>query len=109
MEWTVEFTDEFEHWWDSLSEEEQDQIDAKVELLEEHGPSLPGPHADTIVSSRHRNMREWRGKCKGRQLRILYACDPRRAAILLMVETRQETRTGTLGTLRLRMIYLICT
>jgi hypothetical protein len=84
MEWEVEFTDEFEHWWDTLSEEEQDEIDAKVELLEEHGPTLPRPHADAIASSRHGNMRELRGKCKGRQLRVLYAFDPRRAAILLI-------------------------
>jgi hypothetical protein len=84
MEWEVEYTDEFEEWWNGLSEEEQDEIDAKVELLEEHGPTLPRPHADTITSSRHANMKELRGKCKERQLRVLYAFDPRRMAILLI-------------------------
>lgn len=84
MEWEVEFTDEFKIWWDTLSEAEQDEIDAKVELLQEHGPTLPRPHADTIASSRHKNMRELRGKCECRHLRVLYAFDPRRTAILLL-------------------------
>jgi hypothetical protein len=34
--WNVEFTDQFEAWWNSLSEDEQVEIDAKVELLQEH-------------------------------------------------------------------------
>ncbi len=29
MEWEVEFTDEFEHWWNSLSEDEQEDVNAK--------------------------------------------------------------------------------
>ena len=43
MEWRVEFTDEFEVWWNGLSEEEQIVIAAKVELLEKFGPTLPRP------------------------------------------------------------------
>ncbi len=49
MSWEVEFTDEFETWWNSLMEEEQIELDAKVRLLEQHGPVLPRPHADVIV------------------------------------------------------------
>jgi len=36
--WEVEYTDEFEAWWNKLSEEEQAEINTRVELLEEHGP-----------------------------------------------------------------------
>jgi hypothetical protein len=50
--WEVEYTDEFVDWWTSLSEDEQVEIAAKVELLEKHGPTLPRPHADVITSSR---------------------------------------------------------
>jgi hypothetical protein len=82
--WDVEFTNEFEAWWNSLSEDEQVEIGAKVELLEEHGPTLPRPHADVITSSRHSNMKELRGKVKERYLRVLYAFDPKRAALLLI-------------------------
>jgi len=84
MDWEVEFTDEFEGWWNSLSEDEQVEIGAKVELLEEHGPTLPRPHSDVIVSSRHHNMKELRGKVNERHLRVLYAFDPQRTAILLL-------------------------
>lgn len=88
MQWEVEFTDEFETWWNSLSEEEQEEIAAKVELLEEHGPNLGRPHADVITTSRNSNMKELRGKVhvKGRNrfLRVLFAFDPRRAALLLI-------------------------
>ncbi len=84
MSWDVEFTDEFELWWNDLSEQEQDEIDAKVAPLEERGPTLPRPHSDVIHSSRHANMKELRGKVEGRQLRLLYAFDPARVAILLI-------------------------
>jgi hypothetical protein len=56
MEWDVEFTDEFEHWWIALSENEQDSVDQMVRLLQARGPSLGRPHADLIQSSRHANM-----------------------------------------------------
>ena len=84
MAWEVEFTDEFEAWWNSLSVAEQEEIDAKVDLLEERGPTLSRPHADVVVTSRHRNMKELRGKVEERHLRVLFAFDPRRAALLLI-------------------------
>ena len=68
----------------ALSEDEQIEIDAKVELLQEYGPTLPRPHADVIVTSRHSNMKELRGKVEDRQLRVLYAFDPVRTALLLI-------------------------
>ena len=84
VRWEVEYTDEFESWWKSLSENEQVEISAKVELLEEHGPTLPRPHADVITTSRHSNMKELRARVEERQLRVLYAFDPRRTALLLI-------------------------
>jgi len=82
--WEVEYSDEFELWWESLSEDEQVEISAKVELLEEYGPTLPRPHADVITNSRHANMKELRAKVNERHLRVLYAFDPRRMALLLI-------------------------
>ena len=58
MEWEVEVTDQFEAWWDGLTEAEQEDIDAKVRLLEQHGPALRRPHVGTVDNSRHRNMKE---------------------------------------------------
>jgi len=82
--WEVEYTDEFGRWWNQLSEQEQEEISRKVHLLEVLGPVLPRPHADVIVQSRHSNMKELRAKMDERQLRVLYAFDRSRTAILLI-------------------------
>jgi hypothetical protein len=84
VQWSVEYTDEFEGWWASLTEDEQVVIAAKVELLEKFGPTLPRPHSDVIVTFRHANMKELRGATHKSLLRVLYAFDPRRTAILLI-------------------------
>ncbi|MBE9526261.1 MAG: type II toxin-antitoxin system RelE/ParE family toxin [Proteobacteria bacterium] len=84
MEWEVEYTDEFESWWDGLDQSEQVDIDATVQLLEIRGPQLPFPHSSGINGSKHSHMRELRIQHKGRPYRILYAFDPRRMAILLL-------------------------
>lgn len=84
MEWEVEYTDEFERWWNALNMEEQEEIEAKVELLEEFGPTLPRPHSDVIVTSKHSNMKELRAQVHRSQIRVLYAFDPRRTALLLI-------------------------
>ncbi len=82
MLWEVEYTDQFEAWWSGLTVEEQDHITAGVEHLEQQGPSLGRPWVDTIKASRYPNMKELRPR--GGHLRILFAFDPRRAAILLL-------------------------
>jgi hypothetical protein len=84
MAWVVEFTDEFEVWWNDLSEDEQVDVTAKVRLLEELGPALGRPHADSVDGSRHANMKELRVQHAGRPYRVLFAFDPRRHAILLL-------------------------
>jgi len=80
---TLNCTDEFERWWNGLSEDEQDSVDQMVRLLQIRGPSLGRPHADLIQSSRHSNMKELRVQHAGRPYRVLFAFDPKRCAILL--------------------------
>lgn len=60
MAWEVEFTDEFEEWWHSLSESEQGKVDARVGLLIEHGPHLGFPFSSQVKTSRFPEMRELR-------------------------------------------------
>jgi hypothetical protein len=84
MRWEIEYTEEFEAWWNSLDEDEQESLAASVGLLEELGPQLPRPHSDTINGSKHSNMKELRTQHQGRPLRTFYAFDPRRMAILLI-------------------------
>ena len=82
--WEVEFTDEFEVWWDALDADEQESILASVDMLREMGPKLARPHADTIKGSAHKNMKELRTQHQGRPIRTFFAFDPRRNAILLI-------------------------
>ena len=50
----------------------------------EHGPQLRFPHSSGVEGSAHTHMRELRVQSGGRPLRIFYAFDPRRTAILLV-------------------------
>ena len=84
MSWEVEYTDEFGQWWQGLAEGQQDAVTARVGLMMEHGPNLPFPFSSGIVGSRHGVMRELRAQSGGRPLRVFYAFDPRRTAILLI-------------------------
>lgn len=82
--WNVEYTDEFEQWWETLTEKEHIDIAASVGLLEERGPNLGYPHSSSINLSSHTHMQEIRIQHAGKPYRILYALDPRRTAILLI-------------------------
>lgn len=84
MEWDVEVTDVFEDWWNELTVSEQEDVNAKVVLLQKFGPALRRPHSGAIASSRHSNMKELIIQHSGRPYRVLYAFDPRRSAILLI-------------------------
>lgn len=72
-------------WLASLDQGSREQVVAAIELLEEHGPQLGRPIVDTVSASRHRNMKELRPGSAGRsELRILFAFDPERSAIMLL-------------------------
>ena len=82
--WEIEYTDEFEEWWDTLSLEEQKAVGHSVVLLQNDGPALPFPYSSSVKSSKQSKMRELRSQCGGDALRTFYAFDPRRLAILLI-------------------------
>ena len=81
--WNVEFTDEFETWWSELTVAAQDDIDRVVLLLEKNGPTLGYPYSSDIKGAKIR-LRELRIQHKGHPLRVLYAFDPVRSALLLL-------------------------
>ena len=84
LAWEVEFSDEFEQWWDGLTAAEQKSVDFTVSLLQEAGPALRMPYSSGVETSRHKHMRELRIQHQGRPYRVLYTFDPRRAAMLLI-------------------------
>ena len=72
-------------WLASLDDDSRVQVIAAIELLEERGPQLGRPIVDTVSSSQHRNMKElWPGSAGRSELRVLFAFDPERSAIMLI-------------------------
>ena len=72
-------------WLSSLDDGSREQVIAAIELLEDRGPQLGRPIVDTVTLSRHSNMKELRPGSTGRsELRVLFAFDPERSAILLI-------------------------
>ena len=53
-------------------------------LLEALGATLGYPHSSRVAGSKHSHLRELRVQHRGRPIRVLYAFDPRRTAILLI-------------------------
>ncbi len=82
--WKVASTDEYDQWLDQIGHETVSEIVAVVRLLQQYGPQLSRPHADTLKGSRFANMKELRVRTASAELRIAFAFDPRRRAILLV-------------------------
>lgn len=79
--WVVEG---FAEWYAGLSDGEAEAVGVIVQLLEEHGVRLGFPHSSLVHGTRRHAIRELRKQYQGRPLRILYAFDPSRSAILLL-------------------------
>ena len=81
--WEVEATDQFLEWWRDLTDDQQESLTDRVDLLAERGPDLGRPLVDRVQTSRHHNMKELRAAKRG-ALRVLFMFDPRRQVILLL-------------------------
>jgi len=82
MKWTVLFHADFVAEYDALPEDVQDDLFARIGMLEELGPELGRPTVDTLVASSFPNMKEIRFNCGG-VWRSAFAFDPARSAIVL--------------------------
>ncbi len=84
MAWEVIFHPEFYEEYKELSEEIQDNLLAKSKVLQQFGPQLGRPHVDTLMGSKHPNMKELRLDADDGVWRIAFAFDPERKAVLLI-------------------------
>lgn len=91
VRWIVEIGDGFQPEYDALHEEVQDELLAMTRLLQQFGPQLKRPHADTMNGSRHANMKELRFKAVDGVWRVAFAFDPRRKAVLLVAGDKSGT------------------
>ena len=76
-------TEEFEVWFLDLDQKDAEAVDLVVGLLEEKGVALGMPYSSAIRGSKC-SMRELRIQSRRRPLRVLYAFDPLRQAVLLI-------------------------
>jgi hypothetical protein len=76
-------TDEFTVWFGSLNEQDMDAVAYSVDLLEQLGLSLRFPHTSALKGTSYA-LRELRVQSGGHPIRIIYAFDPKRRAVLLI-------------------------
>ena len=81
---------EFERWYDELSEKEQLDVSALIQLLREKGPTLGRPYVDTLRDSRYANLKELRSG----SLRIIFIFDPDRNVVLLLGGDKSQMGGG---------------
>lgn len=88
MGWSVVLLDEVANWYLDLVNDEPataELVAAAIDLLEEDGPALGRPLVDSIEGSSIRNLKELRPGSRGHsEIRILFAFDPERQAVLLV-------------------------
>lgn len=81
--WVIRQSVEFREWFQtSLADDERDAMIATVMRLQDDGPALRRPLSGLISGSRYSNMKELIPPAGN--IRILYAFDPARQAILLL-------------------------
>lgn len=82
--WKADF-DHIKPWLKTLSQDDYDLVMAAIEVLKDLGPGLGRPLVDTVTASKYKNMKELRPGSTGRtEVRILFAFDPKRQAIMLI-------------------------
>ena len=79
----VHETEEFEVWVQCLGRGDRETVMRMVRLLEEKGVTLGEPHSSALRGSRF-PLRELRPKRGASPLRVVYAFDPRREAVVLL-------------------------
>jgi hypothetical protein len=93
--WEVEFHPECEAWADGLDQSDAEALLAAIRVLRDQGPALGRPLVDTVAGSRHANMKELRPGSTGRtEMRVLFAFDKERRAILLLGGDKSDNWKG---------------
>ncbi len=84
MSWTILFESEFDAEYQQMDVGLQNTLLSYLLLLEEFGPQLGRPKADTLNGSKYSNMKELRFDHDGGVWRVAYAFDPERNGIVLV-------------------------
>ena len=88
MAWSVKVTEEYAAWFTVLIKDDlasATQVAQAVAALREEGPALGRPLVDRIQGSNIHHLKELRPGSAGRsEIRVLFAFDPTRSALLLL-------------------------
>src|SRR6266487_3574818 len=76
-------SDEFVQWFNALDDDDSVSVAKTIGLLEALGVTLGWPRSSEIRGTNH-PIRELRIQSRGKPLRVFYAFDPRRQAVLLI-------------------------
>lgn len=89
MPYEVILLDAFVTWFEKQEEDLRLRTFAHLDLLEERGPLLSRPYADTLKGSKIANLKELRVKYKKAPIRILFAFDPKQQAVIILGGSKQ--------------------
>lgn len=82
--WSIDL-EPIKDWLGTLDQDSREQVVAAIQILQDRGPHLGRPLVDTVEDSKHSNMKELRpGSSGSSELRVLFAFDPKRQAIMLV-------------------------
>jgi hypothetical protein len=82
--WEIITSEAYDAWFLAQTDDDKALIRYKVLLLEEQGPNLGRPHADTLKGSKKlSNLKELRAKTHTHVFRMAYLFDPERRGLLL--------------------------
>ena len=87
----VEFHPACEAWAEQLDQSDAEALLAAVRVLRDGGPNLGRPLVDSVKGSRHSNIKELRpGSTARTEIRVLFAFDKERQAVLLVGGDKSE-------------------
>lgn len=92
--WDIDYG-HIESWLNAQDNETVALVFAALEVLQDKGPSLGRPLVDTITGSSVKNLKELRPASTGSsEVRILFAFDPRRQAVMLLAGDKSKGKRG---------------
>ncbi len=81
--WEIESTEEWESWIQTLDSAAKEEVLAHLYLLQQKGPLLSRPFADSIQGSKIKNLKELRIQVKLKVIRIFFVFTETRIGLLL--------------------------
>lgn len=93
--WTVLLRPRFLAWLDVQPDDLRVRVLASIGLLEENGPNLGRPYADTLKGAKLPNLKERRVQHGGRPIRAFYVFDFVRRAVVLCAGDKTGKNAST--------------